>query len=644
MTRRKPSGLPAPAPPDYGHLFRARLLRLLDWLDQYLQNDRDLLLCFPIDRDNMERGEQYIEQIAAEREDRANLNDRWLGNEDPPAGVVLPMTIGDALDLTREGVTELAILMRDQVALGLDLFIADKLRLGVAARSEIIARRWPRPLSDLSAPAFALHCLTAILMKFPDGELWPDRMLLNEDREEPVPYVAWPPDAALLDVASWAQAGANRALAGLGDRMVERAQNGLILDVQHGSVALPMGGVAVLFLAERDVKEGQKRKVLHVDAGKDHHEFVSGLRDYPTRGPHYQAVDLPTVARRENGRLKVELFVKGAPVQLRFDFESMTDFMVDSIRGALGPEGIRHYVAWHCLLSNEGGRRGYVRYFIDDHLKALGYDERRRRDPEVRQNIVRVMETFTQLEVAIYEDSGQLRARAPLVMVRAKLEKMDGETWKLEGMELQPNPYLYNGVYDAEAKEFGRNFMIAPVELAEVSHKDFPHIHAMGLLLAQRFRWELGKGKDGWIRLQGSKLMQLGAFKNQPANPSRQWNHLRKHLDKLVEMKFLERYAWAEEASAWSLAGMCQLWPGEWIVDRVARKLIPEETPPLVDKPATGAELKAFRLARGWSQREAARHLGVTQGAIYAAERQPDKSLGHKLRESFGAQPHDLEP
>lgn len=640
MTRRRKdtTGLPPPPAPDYSDLLSLRLHRLLDWLERYLKDDHDLLVCFPLAGGDPLATARYIEQIAGERESRAHLNDRWIGHDAPPAGVSLPLSIGQALALARGEVPAMAQVMADQVRLGVELFVSADLRPSVLARDRIIVPRWPRLHGEHSPGPFALHCLTAVVMDLPEGEQLPDRVSLPGEDGQALLTVYWPPDAALLDVARWVRAAANREVPGLGDAMVSQAERSSTVDFRRGEQWVPLGGIAALYLAEKDVKDGLKRQVKHISATADHHALVDNWSAVPGRGPHHRPAKPAPKARvdRQTGQFAMELLLPGRATQLRLPLRDTTiqEGMIDAVREVLGAEGLRHYAAWMRLLAIEGGRRGYVRYTVDDHLTALGYDERRQRDPEVRAKAVRMMRTFCRLEVAIYDSNGLLRYRRPLVHVGGELDRKVGDEWQLEGMELRPNDLTYGGVLK-DATEWGRNFMPAPIEIAQVSHERYPHFHGMAILLAIRCRWALGDGHD-YVDMTGRKWMDVAKIVRQAANPGRAWQQLQRHLDKLVDVGLFARYEWKDAAEAWSDTGVCRAWIGEWLVDRTSRQLTTEAPPPPpADKPITGAELRVFRLSRAWSQRQAAAELGVSQGAIYNAEAHPEKPLGHKLRAAF---------
>ena len=172
------------------------------------------------------------------------------------------------------------------------------------------------------------------------------------------------------------------------------------------------------------------------------------------------------------------------------------------------------------------------------------------------------------------------------------------------------------------------------MELARIDHVRHPFAHALGMLLAIRFRWRLEEHGDH-LAIAGENLLRLAGIPFERARAARAWARLHRELDVLVKAGQLARHAWNSEEDAWSFTGICRIYSSEWILDRAARGVLPEELPPDKNKPVTGAELKTWREARGWSQRETARRLKVTAMAISKAEGKPEDALGYKLRGAF---------
>lgn len=618
--------------------FRARLTRLHAWLRDRLAGDRDLLLAIPSIAGD---GASAFEQMRAERAGRAHLSSYWLSGP-PMPGLILPLRVGEALQLVEYGIDALATTMADQAVYTVALFADKKLAHAVLARS-LLVDQWPRPRREHSAAAFALHGLTALLSDLPPGEMLPDRFEVVYDETRRAVWLYWPPTAAAAAVAQWARRTLNALLGGAGDALVDDVARGLVLS----DWTLPLGdrdvlvlasGIAVVYLAENDVHVGLTRRAMAIDAGSTHHDMLGGIRDVPQDGKRHRAKPATLTAKiDENDQIeRIELIAPGQTVQLtlRFtDYEAMHDTAVEALRRMRGPEGLRHWAALLRLFSVEGGRMGTYRWLLDEHLVAMGYHERERARPEVRANAAEMVEFLAALELAIYTKGGELRERRRLLLETARFERLDGSQWKLDGIEFQMNQRVYGGVR-ASTGELGHQWMPAPVELAQIDHIRFPYAHALGMLLAIRFRWRLTEHAD-YVAISGSKLLDLAGIKRDSRRDERTWTALRKTLDKLVTIGQIQHYAWTEDACAWSPVGVCRIYSAQWLLDRAVRGVIPEEKPPDRDKPVTGAELKTWREKRGWSQRETATKLGVDQAAVSRAEKKNNEPLGYKLRAAF---------
>jgi DNA-binding XRE family transcriptional regulator len=304
---------------------------------------------------------------------------------------------------------------------------------------------------------------------------------------------------------------------------------------------------------------------------------------------------------------------------------------VRALRNLVKWEGLRHWTALLRLLSVEGGRKGWVRWTMAGHLDAVGYSAREHRNPAMLARVARQVELLTTLELALYDRNGRERHRAPLFHVTGKHDRLEGSAWRLDGMELRINPRLYDGVRDEATGELGSNWFPAPVELARVDHVRHPHALPLGLLLPMRWRWALGEGEDH-LTLAGHNLLELAGIGWREKHPGAAWAKLDRDLAELRRIGLLDRWTWNDGEP--SRAGKCRLWPGVALVDRAARGVLPVERP-AVELPATGAELRAWREARAWSQSELARRIEVNQATVSRAEARGGAALPARLREAL---------
>jgi hypothetical protein len=451
----------------------------------------------------------------------------------------------------------------------------------------------------------------------------------------------WPTDVAPQDVVDWLtkhapdRAEAERlcaAILAMFDALGQRTEHdaagarAVVLDEPDpGDLAYSCSFAARAFQAWRAIQRDLQRPALAVDAGREHHDLVSGMRDFPKDKK-------PRMAKVFDGRVEV-MAPDGRSVQLALVLDrtgGLHQATIETLREWRGWEGVRHWAALQRLFSVEGGRSGSVRWTLDAHLDALGYADRARRDPAIRKRVASEVELLTKLELAVYAPDGSLRARQPLIAVGTKYDALRGSEWALEGMELRVNEWLYRGVRDPKTGELGSDWHPAPVELAQIDHARFPHAIVLGLILPIRWRWDLGKRDH--CALSGATLLATAGIPYNHHNTKRAWEALHRNLDELRARDGLGRYEW--DGEPWTLTAVCRLYPPQWVRDRVIHRIVPHELP-LPPAVATGRELRKWREERHWTQAQAARALGVGERTLRLAESTPDKPLGGVLREAF---------
>jgi hypothetical protein len=453
----------------------------------------------------------------------------------------------------------------------------------------------------------------------------------------------WPEDVAPKEVAEWllehaqdlAEAERLRdAIKGdIGHDWATSAMARLVAPASDAASTLPGTDPVTLacvvtaqaFRAWRAIQQDLRRPMIAVDAGRQHHNFVCGIRDLPKDRT-------PRKAKVIDGRVEI-LAPDGRSVQLLLPLDGeggLHRATIETLRQWRGWEGVRHWAALQRLVSVEGGRSGSVRWTLDAHLDALGYNDRVRRDPAVRQRIAREVELLTRLELAVYAPDGSLRARQPLLVVGTKYDRLQGTTWTLEGMELKVNEWLYRGVRDPKTGKLGTAWHPAPIELAQIDHVRFPYAILLGLILPIRWRWDLGS-RDHCV-LSGENLLATAGIVLSKDHPGRAWDTLRQNLGELQRRGGLGHYEW--EGEAWTETATCRLYPPQWIRDRTLHGLTPFELAP---PPAilTGEELLSWRKKRGISQAECAKMLGVSERTIRGAEAKLKVPLTRGLRKAF---------
>lgn len=392
---------------------------------------------------------------------------------------------------------------------------------------------------------------------------------------------------------------------------------------------LPVAGLVYIYKAEKAVKEELLRPAIAVDAGKHHHELLSGWRDVPkdTRKKHSFSIK----------DYQLQLIAPGKAIQLTLPLDEdvrLPELMIDLLKKWRGPMGLRHWAALQRLFSVEGGRSGEVRWTLREHMEALGYSASRKERREVQAQVAAEVELLTKFELAVLDKTGTIRERRPVIHVNAKYDRLEGSEWILDGMVFQINPWLYRGVRDEKSKELGSNWFPTSIELAQIDHERFHYAIALGMLLAIRWRWNWQEnenlpGYDGSITIEGQKLLNLAGIKYKPKEPGRTWNTLENNLEELKRKNCLGRYEWTK-GEPWTLKSLCRLWPADWQRDRTIHGLKPLELPP-GPTVLTGGELKKWRKAHGLTQAEAAKKLGVSQKTVSAAELKASGAISSSL-------------
>lgn len=628
-------------PLDLKAAFHARFTRLHAALADVLKEDLDNVVVIPQAADSATHS-HWVRRLTAERRGRTHLTPTWQsitllpGDATTPAP---PWTFQVGLDLLVEGLDTIAEGLADELRFCVDTFVVDKkLRAAVLARPDVV-KGWPRPRREISAAAFALHALTSAVQVVPENEHPPSHHIVGtSDDGQPILFYYWPLDTAPGDVARWARKG----MSAVGDAMMAEVSLGKIpSDVVHAvhgkPMRIPAAGLAVLYLAERAVIADSRKPAIAIDSGKVHHGLVGGMRDWPKDGKRHRGGEiLNAPIRTEEAVERVELFSQGNAVQLHLplpELDGMQDHAVQALRRLRGPKGLRHWAALLRLFSVEGGRSGTYRWLLNEHLAAMGYDERQIRDPKVRAEAAAEVEALASLELALYTEGGVLRERRRLLLETGRFERLVGSEYRLDGIEFQMNQRVYGGVR-ATTGEIGAKWMPAPVELATIDHVRFAYAHGLGMLLAIRFRWRLDEKADH-VALAGDNLLRMAGIEYVSSKAGYAWDKLKRSLDVLQKVGQIDHYTWSPENEVWSLAGICRIYAAAWTLDRTARGVIPDERPPDKDRPVTGAELKRWRSEKGWSQEKASEQLKVRQTTISRAEARPEEPLGHKLRAAF---------
>lgn len=383
--------------------------------------------------------------------------------------------------------------------------------------------------------------------------------------------------------------------------------------------------LGLLLEAVRDVEAHRRRPGIALDASNAHRSLVESVVAMPkdTRQPWEVA---------SSGGY-YELVVPGAAEQYALTLPGvhMSERMTEAIRTLRGPEGLRHWLAFQVGFTGRGRRSGVMRWTVEEHLDALQVPRKHR--PGKVDTALSMAELFLHLEL-VRRSSPRSRVveRGPVFHVRNWYGRENAGHLRLDGVDFGINPWLYGGVRQDDG-ELGENFAWAPAELAAIDHVRHPYSVSLGPVLAIRMRIHYANHGEDTLRMSGESLLRAaGAAKGYKArDPGRTWRAIHRDLDELVERGALGGYGWEEGGP--SLRAIIRLSMPTLMRDRMLHEVRPLElgAPP----PSTGAELQAWRKARGLTQAALARLVGMTGQTVSNAERRGEERLPPRLREAL---------
>lgn len=536
----------------------------------------------------------------------------------------IPASIFEMLSDIEDHASELVTGAVDTISMCVDGLVEKNLRNAVLSRTRLVSE-WPWPL-DTRSGAF-LHLLLALCPSNP-----PDERLFTQ----------WPLYTASATVAEWAEPwlrkNAHPDNADVVELMKQTSRNKPVvfaLRPRLPSAMMATPALALLYLVEAEVKEDQQRKFIAIDTCKEHTKLMEAWRDLPKS----KRVSHRTALKR--GRL--ELILPDASekrhFQLSLDFadQPVASQIATVLREWRSWAGLRHWVAFQSQITSNQ-RLGWVRWTVDEHLKAMGLRKEWRRRLKTRRAAAEMVDLFTKIEIALYDEKGNIRERRPLVLKGNTYERLRGSQWEIEGLELKVNPMLYRGVRDATTGKIGKNWWPTPKELAHIDHNKHGPAIALGTILPARWRMELGQSNKTYIDLKGDSLLRASGLPYRQQDVVATWRSVERNLNELQRRGGLESWHWEGTPD---LATVCRLHAPQWAVDRIAHGVPPKEKKP-APTALTGAELKGWRTRSKLTQAQAAALLGVATRTVRRAEATPDKALSKKVREALSQQDEQL--
>lgn len=317
----------------------------------------------------------------------------------------------------------------------------------------------------------------------------------------------------------------------------------------------------------------------------------------------------------------------GEQLSLAFALRAPSETVFREILRAMRFEGLRDYVILH-RIAGEQGRTGRFRWTWEAHKRATLHDARVRNstmtDDEARAEVTERIWRLAGAELHAEVYDGDRRAwrvvgDAPLVSVVGGVE----HGRDLEALYLSLNPALYEGA----GHEGRRYFTQLPEAVLQLPALPF----ALGVMLA--FRWRYERDDGGAVEIGTDELHALmDDARARVGNRAAAAKTLRNTLAAVTR-------AMGEGCAAVDLGGdRWRITPPRAWVDAVVHEALPAMSAavpraralaaPAAPPPRTGAELAAWRAARGLSQTAAASALGVSPRTVKYAESDPAGVLG----------------
>ena len=346
------------------------------------------------------------------------------------------------------------------------------------------------------------------------------------------------------------------------------------------------------------------------------------------------------VPREERGRVvahSMELVWRGGrsvPYQLALELPGagLTSEVVRGILRELSEDGLRDYLVLHRMAA-EQGRSGHFQWTWREHKERTAYAARIRASTtdaaEARREVTgrlfrlkgaELRETYQKGDAVVWRRVGPFG----LIDIPAGCE-VDGG---LEQAVLTLNPSLYEGASAGAGAD--AHFTLLPDEAFALRGDRF-RLSVM-LTLAMRANRDQG----GAVRLRAGGLWEYMNARggDERSIQRRRWPEtdaaLGRSLDALADARVIG--SWEREGT--DVAGpqvMYRIEPRPEWRDLVVHGVSPVFPPALMAVPRTGAELRAWRAAKGLSQRSAALTLGVATRTILRAENGANDSLGPAL-------------
>lgn len=548
-----------------------------------------------------------------------------------PPDVPLPLTAGDALDLVESEADRMAAELAEGIAYFARELVLPELVDAVLAREDV-GERWPWPEDWPERPGGpgsvnpGWSALDVLL-----GDLHPAKALERSAERGHVgarPMEGgdlrrywWPGEAAPLDVARWARDALNRLESGRGDGEAEKAEAGLILlhrpFVAPSGAVLPGGGLALLYLAEREARKGEGARPAAPEMFLVSVEAPAVRTMVALGGGHPKALGGGGLTVRGDPGDPVRLTFKWAdrdPTQL--DLEDLVELPpgagpLVAVARAFGDAAVRDVLALYLFTWAARAPAGTgVWWWPDEHLEVVGLN------PGDKSNLRRRRELLDRLNRSRLEAHYQTGAPLDGPVVGEMLR--DG-TARL----IHLHPAMYRGVM-TPGGDLGSYWWGMPVELLRLpADRTAGRVHVLAPVLARSWRaaWSDQKRKRQAAapeaRIGTRKLARMLAIKGTTGEGKRKGadaraaKTLQVSLDAAVKCGLVG--AWrVKRGDLERLTGTVYATAGGQTVDLLRGGGVPRPA----RLPATGGELDRWRQASGLTFDEAAAVLKIHRGTL----------------------------
>lgn len=603
------------------------------------------------------RLDDLLVQLRAELRD-LGAPDWWSALEpEKPDGPLKAATVGELLAAVEQGRAELVTATAENLSSCVRAFVPPGLADAVAARC---VARWPWVLTP-SGAALVRVLTTAALdssATFPLAE---------------VPsYGAVPPDVAFapLDVARWADAILQPLNPDHGDALERFVTSRTVPLVDPERPDEPMRSLGVhdrllpappvawydgdarrecswpalvlLYVAAEAVRESQRKPMVRLPAGGKARDAVRLLAAGP---PQAMADGYPRdgypwrdgVVNPDEGYVELVWDGRPRPLQLRLNLDGAGTMPREVLRGILAElaaDGVRDWLVLHRMAGAQGAT-GSFRWSWAEHRERTAYARRVQRknvtDEELAAAVVSRLHRLTRAELRYFLDlenhaRGWVRVGPfGLLDVPAGREEMTAAGRSLRLARMRINPALYEGAH-REAKD--PHFTLLPEAALELPGP------SLRLLVELVYAWQDSRDPAGVVRKAGT-LWEYAHIRQRQHTQRKRWQEatttLDRELDKLGKTVGLD---WTRDPGHGGPELRYTIRPPASWTDRTIYG-----APPLyVSKaavPQTGAELAAWRKARGLSLRALEALCGVGYRTLSRAEHTEAQPLAPELTDAL---------